>query len=120
LRHVVISVPPLGWARFQLDENRAAPSGFASETNNKCQIKSKLLQLRRRKPGQSGLVVCGTTIAATIALAVLNIRHAGTKPHPNICSPWGWVCALSRNATGWRHGRDGLLSKATLSAKNAR
>jgi len=45
LRHVVISVPPVGRTRFQLDENRAAPSGFASETNNKCQIKSKLLQL---------------------------------------------------------------------------
>ena len=45
LRHVVISVPPVGRARFQLDENRAAPSGFASETNNECQIKSKLLQL---------------------------------------------------------------------------
>jgi hypothetical protein len=46
LRHVVISVPPVGRARFQLDENRAAPSGFASETNNKCQIKSKLLHIR--------------------------------------------------------------------------
>jgi len=42
----VISVPPVGRTRFQLDENRAAPSGFASETNNKCQIKSKLLHVR--------------------------------------------------------------------------
>jgi len=41
----VISVPPVGRARFQLDENRAAPSGFASETNNECQIKSKLLHV---------------------------------------------------------------------------
>jgi hypothetical protein len=47
LRHVVISVPPVGRTRFQLDENRAAPSGFASETNNKCQIKSKLLHMMR-------------------------------------------------------------------------
>jgi hypothetical protein len=45
----VISVPPVGRARFQLDENRAAPSGFASETNNGCQIKSKLLHLNQRE-----------------------------------------------------------------------
>ena len=45
----MISVPPVGRTRFQLDENRAAPSGFASETNNKCQIKSKLLHKRGQK-----------------------------------------------------------------------
>jgi hypothetical protein len=43
----VISVPPGGRGSCS-GENRAPPSGFAAETNNKCQIKSKLLHFTRR------------------------------------------------------------------------
>jgi transposase len=47
LGHVVISVPPEGGARSQLEVRTAPAPRLASETNNDCQVKFELLQLER-------------------------------------------------------------------------
>jgi IS5 family transposase len=79
LGHVVISVPPEGGARSQLEVRTAPGPRLASETNNDCQVKFELLHhivknlFRHKKLRYRGLAKNTAQLYALFALANLVI-----------------------------------------------